>query len=81
MTVDDVDARTAKIAGSVYRIQDWRSSGGRTDGQATGGGCASGAGGGVIVEPVDIPAVGRMAIIQDPTGGVIGIIKYANPDA
>lgn len=54
MTVDDVDARTAKIAG---------------------------AGGGVIVEPVDIPAVGRMAIIQDPTGGVIGIIKYANPDA
>ena len=41
----------------------------------------TGAGGGVIVEPVDIPAVGRMAIIQDPTGGVIGIIKYANPDA
>ena len=54
VTVDDVDARTAKVAG---------------------------AGGGVIVEPVDIPAVGRMAIIQDPTGGVIGIIKYANPDA
>ena len=54
MTVDDVDARTAKIAS---------------------------AGGGVIVEPMDIPAVGRMAIIQDPTGGVIGVIKYANPDA
>ena len=54
VTVDDVDARTAKVAG---------------------------AGGGVIVEPVDIPAVGRMAIIQDPTGGVIGVIKYANPDA
>ena len=54
VTVDDVDARTAQVAG---------------------------AGGAVIVEPVDIPAIGRMAIIQDPTGGVIGIIKYANPDA
>ena len=53
VTVDDVDARTARVAG---------------------------AGGTVIVDPVDIPAVGRMAIIQDPTGGVIGIIKYANPE-
>ena len=33
----------------------------------------------VLAGPVDIPTVGRMAIIQDPTGGVIGIIKYARP--
>lgn len=52
VTVDDVDARTARVAD---------------------------AGGAVIVAPVDIPTVGRMAVIQDPTGGVIGIITYADP--
>ena len=51
VTVDDVDARTAKVAG---------------------------AGGVVLVDPVDIPTVGRMAIIQDPTGGVIGIVRYSD---
>ena len=54
VTVDDVDARTARVAG---------------------------AGGVVLAGPMDIPTVGRMAIIQDPTGGVIGIIKYADPEA
>ena len=53
VTVDDVDERTARVAG---------------------------AGGVVLAGPVDIPTVGRMAIIQDPTGGVIGIIKYADPE-
>lgn len=53
VTVDDVDACTAKVAN---------------------------AGGAVLNGPVDIPTVGRMAIIQDPTGGVIGIIKYENPE-
>ena len=53
VTVDDVDARVAKVAG---------------------------AGGTVIVAPVDIPTVGRMAVIQDPTGGVIGIMTYADQD-
>ena len=53
VTVDDVDACTAKVAS---------------------------AGGAVLNGPVDIPTVGRMAIIQDPTGGVIGIIKYENPE-
>ena len=38
------------------------------------------AGGAVLNGPVDVPEVGRMAIIQDPTGGVIGIIKYENPE-
>ena len=38
------------------------------------------AGGVVLAPPVDIPTVGRMAIVQDPTGGVIGIIKYADPE-
>ena len=50
VTVDDVDACTAKVAG---------------------------AGGLVLAGPMDIPAVGRMAIVQDPTGGVIGIIRYS----
>ena len=40
----------------------------------------AGAGGTVLVAPMDIPTVGRMAIIQDPTGGVIGIIRYAEPE-
>ena len=53
VTVDDVDACAARVAG---------------------------AGGAVLNGPVDIPAVGRMAIIQDPTGGVIGIMKYENPE-
>ncbi len=52
VTVDDVDARAARVEG---------------------------AGGAVIVAPVDIPSVGRMAVIQDPTGGVIGIVTYAEP--
>ena len=51
VTVDDVDACMAKVAG---------------------------AGGLVLAGPMDIPAVGRMAIIQDPAGGVIGIIRYSN---
>ena len=54
VTVDDVDARTARVAG---------------------------AGGAVLAGPMDIPTVGRVSIIQDPTGGVIGIIKYADPEA
>ena len=53
VTVDDVDARAAKVAA---------------------------AGGVVIVAPTDIPSVGRMAVIQDPTGGAIGIITYAGGD-
>ena len=37
------------------------------------------AGGVVLAGPMDIPTVGRMAVIQDPTGGVIGIITYESP--
>ena len=51
VTVDDVDARAARVAG---------------------------AGGAVLAGPMDIPTVGRMAIVQDPTGGVIGIVRYTN---
>ena len=40
----------------------------------------SGAGGVVLAGPTDIPAVGRMAIVRDPTGGVIGIIRYADSE-
>ena len=38
------------------------------------------AGGVVLAGPVDVPTVGRFAIVQDPTGGVIGIIRYADSD-
>ena len=37
---------------------------------------AAGAGGTVLVAPMDIPGVGRFAVIRDPTGGVIGIATY-----
>lgn len=34
------------------------------------------AGGRVLVEPMDIPSIGRFAVIQDPQGAVIGIATY-----
>lgn len=34
---------------------------------------AKGAGGNVFVEPLDVMNAGRMAMIQDPTGGIIGL--------
>jgi predicted enzyme related to lactoylglutathione lyase len=33
-------------------------------------------GGKVLMPPMDIPTVGRMAVIQDPQGAVISIITY-----
>ena len=41
---------------------------------------ATEAGGSVIAAPVDIPTVGRVAIIQDPTGGRIGVATYLDED-
>jgi hypothetical protein len=32
-------------------------------------------GGSVVLEPMDVPQVGRIAVIQDPTGAVLGLIK------
>ena len=32
-------------------------------------------GGSVVLEAMDVPAVGRIAVIQDPTGAVLGLIK------
>lgn len=37
------------------------------------------AGGKVLTPPMDIPNVGRMAVIQDPQGAALCIIKYAMP--
>ncbi len=37
---------------------------------------ATGAGGKVIVPPTDIEGVGRFATLQDPTGGILNVIKY-----
>lgn len=36
-------------------------------------------GGGVIVEPMDIPNVGRMAVLKDPQGAVVSVIAYSMP--
>jgi predicted enzyme related to lactoylglutathione lyase len=33
-------------------------------------------GGKVLVSPMDIPSVGRFAVIQDPQGGVLSVITY-----
>ena len=38
--------------------------------------CA-GLGGKVIVSPIDIPNVGRMAVIMDPQGAGVNVIQYA----
>lgn len=34
-------------------------------------------GGRVLVEPFEVPQVGRIAVIQDPQGAVISVIQYA----
>lgn len=34
-------------------------------------------GGRVIMPPMDVPKVGRMAVIQDPQGAVLSVITYA----
>jgi predicted enzyme related to lactoylglutathione lyase len=34
-------------------------------------------GGSVLVEPFDIPAVGRIAVVRDPQGSTFSIIKSA----
>jgi predicted enzyme related to lactoylglutathione lyase len=34
-------------------------------------------GGKVVVPPMDIPNVGRMAVLQDPQGAVVNVIAYA----
>jgi predicted enzyme related to lactoylglutathione lyase len=33
-------------------------------------------GGAVLMEPMDVPTVGRMAVIRDPQGAAINIITY-----
>ena len=35
----------------------------------------------LLMEPTDIPNVGRFALLQDPQGAVLSIITYINPDA
>jgi predicted enzyme related to lactoylglutathione lyase len=35
-------------------------------------------GGKVIVPPMDVPNVGRMAVIQDPQGAVLNVMTYAS---
>lgn len=40
----------------------------------------AGAGGTVLAPCFDVPKVGRIAVIQDPTGGVIGIMTPAPED-
>lgn len=40
---------------------------------------AMGGEGKTLVPPTDLPEVGRFAVIEDPTGGVLGVIKLDNP--
>lgn len=42
---------------------------------------ADAAGGKVRSEPWDIPGVGRVAVIQDPTGATLGLMTPADRDA
>jgi predicted enzyme related to lactoylglutathione lyase len=48
------------------------------DADQSAGRCAA-LGGNVLVPPMDIPTVGRMAVLQDPQGAVISVIAYAMP--
>jgi uncharacterized protein len=32
-------------------------------------------GGSTVIEPMDVPNIGRIAMLKDPQGGVLGIIK------
>jgi predicted enzyme related to lactoylglutathione lyase len=36
-------------------------------------------GGAVLVQPMDVEGVGRMAVLRDPQGASFSVIKYANP--
>jgi uncharacterized protein len=36
-------------------------------------------GGGVLVEPMDVQGVGRMAVIRDPQGAALSVIQYNMP--
>lgn len=36
-------------------------------------------GGKVLMPGVDVPTVGRMAVIQDPQGAVISVMQYSTP--
>jgi len=42
-------------------------------------GKVAGLGGKVLIQPQDIPKVGRFALIQDPQGAMISVITYASP--
>lgn len=39
------------------------------------------AGGAVLVPPTHVPTVGRFAVIQDPTGGRLGLATYEDREA
>jgi len=40
---------------------------------------ATALGGKVLLPPIEVPTVGRLAILQDPQGAVIGVFKPAQP--
>ena len=40
---------------------------------------ARSAGGTICVEPFDVPTVGRMAVVTDPTGATLSFIKFSMP--
>ena len=37
------------------------------------------AGGNILQDPLDIPNVGRIAVVEDPAGAVLGFLQPAMP--
>jgi predicted enzyme related to lactoylglutathione lyase len=35
----------------------------------------------ILAEPADVPNVGRVAVLRDPTGAAVGWLKGLEPDA
>ena len=42
------------------------------------GAVTTGAGVPVLVPPMDVPTVGRMAVLQDPQGAVFSVMTYSD---
>jgi uncharacterized protein len=38
-------------------------------------------GAGVVIQPADIPDIGRFSVITDPTGAAVGLYKSASPES
>ncbi len=71
---------TAPFPGSPPMPPHWGSYVTVTNADETAAKCSA-LGGKALVPPMDVPGVGRMAVLQDPQGAVINVIAYAMPGA